>query len=101
MRGVARHLAHQQKRSMTQLHALASLDSKRGHLFGINLRDQLVNAAGDLHAVLIELALPQHAGEDRAPQRLLGGDGAGPCSLVSARARLGLEDVQAHRAPPF
>jgi len=86
---------------VAQLHALTSLDRQRCHLFGVDLRNQFVDAAGDLHAVLVELALPQHAGEDGAAQSLLGGDGAGPCSLVSARARLGLEDVQAHRAPPF
>ena len=72
MRGVTRHLAHQQQRRVTQLHALASLDGQRGHLLGVHLRNQLMNAAGDLHAVLVELALPQHAGEDRAAQRLLG-----------------------------
>ena len=72
-----------------------------GPLFRFDLRNQIVNAAGDLHAVFVELALPQHAGEDRAAQSLLGGDYAGSGSLVGARARLGLEDVQAHGAPPF
>jgi hypothetical protein len=86
---------------MAQLHALADLDGQRGNLFRVDLRHQLMNAAGDLDAVLVKLALPQHAGEDRAAQSLLGSDDAGPCPLVCARARLGLEDVQAHRAPPF
>jgi hypothetical protein len=101
MRGVTRHLANEQKRSMTQLHTLAGLNGQRGDLFSLDLRNQLVDAAGDLHAVLIELAFPQQAGEDRAAQSLLGGDDSGPCSLVSARSRLELEHVQAHGAPPF
>ena len=100
MRGVARHFAHQQQRRMAQLHPLAGLDGQRGHLFRGHLRHQLVNAAGDLHAVLVELALPQHAGEDGAPQSLLGRDDASACSLVGARP-VKLKNVQAHCAPPF
>jgi hypothetical protein len=101
MRCKARHFAHQQKRSVAQLHALAGLHGQRCHLLGLDLRYKLVNAAGDLDAVLVELALPQHAGKSGAAQGLLRSDDTGLRSLMSARTRLGLEDVQAHGAPPF
>src|SRR5436190_14974008 len=35
---LARHLADKQERCMTQLHLLTSLDGKRGHLLGRDLR---------------------------------------------------------------
>ena len=63
----------------------ASFHGERGHLLRRDLRDQFVDAAGDLHAVLIELALPQQAGEHRAPQLLLGGEAARRRALVCAR----------------
>jgi len=43
---------------LAQLHALASLDGQRGNLFCLDLGDEFVDAAGNLHAVLIELVLP-------------------------------------------
>ena len=72
VRGVARHLAHQQKRRMAQLHRCARLDGERSDLLGIDLRHERADALGDGDAVLVELVLPEHAGEDAAPQRLLG-----------------------------
>jgi hypothetical protein len=88
MRGVARHLAHQQQRRVAQLHPLARLDGQRGNLLRRNLRNQFVDAAGDLHAVLVELALPQHAGENLRRSACSGVMTLGRRSLVGARARL-------------
>jgi hypothetical protein len=78
MRCVPRHFAHQQQRRVTQLHLLARLHGQRGNLLRIHLGHQFVNTAGDLHAVLVELVLPQHAGENRAAQSLLRGDSPWP-----------------------
>ena len=72
---------------MTQLHRGASLDGEGGDLFGVNLGDELADAACDGDAVLVELALPEHAGEDRAPQGLLGSEDGRGCAFVGARAR--------------
>ena len=58
MRGKTRHLAHQQKRGEAQLNVLARLNGQRGNLFGVDLWDQFMDAAGDLDAILIELSLP-------------------------------------------
>jgi len=46
-------------------------------------------------------ALPQHAGKDGAAEGLLRREDTCRRSLVGARTRLWLEDVQAHNAPPF
>ncbi len=85
MRGVTRHFAHQQQRHVAQLHMLAGFDGQRGNLRGRNARNQFADAARDLHAVLVELVLPQHAGEHRAPQRLLGREHRGRRALVRVR----------------
>ncbi len=100
---VTRHFTNQQQRRVTQLHALASLHGQRSDLLGRNLRNQFTDAPGNLHAILVELALPQHAGEDRAAQSLLRSDGPGRRSLVGAQAGtlVVLRNVQAHGAPPF
>ena len=58
---------------MTQLHPLASLDSQGSDPLRRNLRNQGADAGRDLGSILVELLLPQHAGEDRAPQHLFGG----------------------------
>jgi len=42
---------------VAQLHPLAGFDGERGNLFRGNQRDEVVDAAGDLHTVLVELAL--------------------------------------------
>src|SRR5229473_4892406 len=65
---LARHLTDKQERCMTQLHLLTSLDGKRGHLLGRDLRHQFGDAARDLDSVLVELALPEQAREHRTPQ---------------------------------
>ena len=78
---------------MTELHLLASLDGERGNTIGVDPRNEFLDTPGDLHAVFIELALPQHAGEDGASKGLFGRDGPGGRTLMSARAlvMLGLE----------
>ncbi len=42
--------------------------------------------AGDGDAVLVELVLPEHAGEDRAPEGLLGREDGRGRAFVGARA---------------
>ncbi len=66
VRLVASHLADKQKRRVTQLHPLASFNGKRSHLLGLDLGNELGNAAGDLDSVLIKLALPKQARQHRA-----------------------------------
>jgi hypothetical protein len=65
---VTRHLADEQQRHVPQLHLLTRFDRKRGNLLRRDLRHQFGNAAGDLDAVLVELALPKQAGQHRAAQ---------------------------------
>ena len=88
---------------MAQLHLLASLHGQRGNLLCLHLRHQLADASGNLHSILVELVLPQHAGENRAAQSLLRRDARSRRSLVSAGAGETLESelVQAHGTPPF
>ena len=70
---------------MTQLHTLASLDGQRSYTLCLDLRNECADAHGDFCAILVELALPQHAGEHRAPQLLFCGEDACRCSLMSAK----------------
>jgi hypothetical protein len=88
---------------MPQFHVLACLNSQCGNAFGENLRNKLADAACDLNAILVELSLPQHAGEDGATEGLLRRDGCCRRALVSAQTRtlIVLQNVQAHGAPPF
>ena len=108
MRRMPRHLTHQLERHMTQLHPLAGFDGQRGDALGRNLGNQCANAGRDLGSLLVELLLPQHAGEDGSPQHLLSGQLKGLSSLMGAQGRLGrlfvmvqLQDVQAHRCASF
>ncbi len=104
MRRVTRHLAHQEQRCVTELHRGARLDGECCDLLGIDPGYEFADAACDGDAVLVELVLPEHAGQDGAPQCLLRRDDGRACAFVSARAReMGqLEDVQLHVvAPPF
>ena len=63
--------------------------------------------AGDGYAGLVELVLPEHAGEYGAPQSLLGREDGGGSAFVSARAqsdgqqRLSLRMFNFMFAPPF
>src|SRR6202011_4783821 len=94
----------QKQRCVTKLHRGAGLDGERRDLFDGDLRDEFANAVCDGDTVLVELVLPEHAGEDRTPQGLLGCEDGRRCAFVGARAReMGqLEDVQLHVvAPPF
>ena len=91
MRGVTRHLAHEQQRRVTQLHLLARLDGKRGHLLGCDLGHEFRDAAGDLDAVLVELALPEQASQHRAPQLQFRRDVAGRRTFVRARTEVQVE----------
>jgi hypothetical protein len=61
MRLVASHFAHEQKRRMTQLHALAVFDCHRCHLLGRGLGNEFGNAAGHLDSVLLKLTFPKQA----------------------------------------
>ena len=74
VRGQTRHLAHQQKRSVTQLHLFPRLHRQGRHLFRSHPGHQLADASGDRHAILVKLVFPQHAGQNGAAQLLLGGD---------------------------
>jgi hypothetical protein len=94
-------VAHQKQRRVAQLHPFARFHSQRGHPFRIDLRDKFLDAARNLHAVLVELPLPQHAGENSAPERLLRRNDPGLRSLVGARPRLLLENIQAHGDASF
>jgi hypothetical protein len=49
---VARHLAHQEQRRMTQFHRIARLNSERGNLICADARHEFANTRGDLRAVL-------------------------------------------------
>ena len=69
-----RHLTHQQQRRVTQLHLLAGLHGQRRDFFSGDLGHQLADASGDCDTILIKLALPQHAGQHRPAQLLLGSD---------------------------
>ena len=103
MRRVTRHLADEEERRVAQLHRLTRFEGQRGDLRRVHLRDQFADAAGDLHAVLIELALPEQTGEDAAPERLLVGDAPRRRALMGARAgeTAELEDVEpGHAGPP-
>src|SRR5579859_5784188 len=103
MRRVTRHLADEQERRVAQLHRLTRFEGQRSDLRRVYLRDQFADAAGDLHAVLIELALPEQTGEDAAPERLLVGDAPRRRALMRARAgeMAELEDVEpGHAGPP-
>ena len=96
---VTRHLADEQQRRMTHLHLLTSLDRKRGNFLRRDLGHQFRNAASDLDAVLVELALPKQAGQHRAAQLELRRDVPGSRALVSARAEV--EGVKSsHSWPP-
>ena len=102
--GMTRHLAHQKQRRVTKLHRSASLYGEGRDLLGRNRGDELADASRDGYAFLVELVLPEHAGEYRTPQCLLRRDDGRACAFMSARAsEMGqLEDVQLHVvAPPF
>ena len=71
MAGMTRHLAYQKQWYVTELHVLPSLGSQRRDLRRIDFRDQFTNAACDLHPVLVELILPEHAGKYRTSKSLL------------------------------
>ena len=83
---VTSHLAHQEQRRVTELHLLTRLDGKHSHSLGLDLGNKLGNAAGDLNAVLIKLALPEQAGEHRAAQLQLVRDVTRGGSLVGAKS---------------
>src|SRR5579864_794366 len=91
MRGVTRHLTHEQKRRVTQLHLLASFDGERSHILSRDLGDEFRDAARDLDSVLIELALPEQACQHRAPQLQLRGDVARRSTFVRARTKVQVE----------
>ena len=69
------------------MHALARFDSERRHDRRIHLRNECGNTIRDRDAVLVELALPQEAGEDRAAQSGFRVDDRSRRTLVSARGR--------------
>ena len=72
MAGMTRHLAYQKQWYVTGvLHVLPGLGSQRGDLRRIDFRDQFTDAACDLHPVLVELILPEHAGKYRTSKSLL------------------------------
>jgi len=91
---MTRHLPHQQQRRVTQLHLLARLHCKPGHFFGRDLRHQFCDASGDLHAILIELALPEQASQHRALQLQLRRDVARRRTLMRPRPEVQLQHVQ-------
>src|SRR5271170_4586028 len=107
MSGIASHLSHQQQRRVTQLHLLACFDRKRSHLSRVYLRNKSGDALGDGRAILIELVLPQHAGQHRAPQLRVRTDHNSGCALVRTQGRSAeseltkFQNIQAHSAPPF
>src|SRR5262249_45156252 len=64
-----------------------------------DLRHQLGDAASDLDSVLVELALPEQAGEHRTPQLQLRRNLPCRCALVGAGAEVQAECVKSgHRA---
>lgn len=57
----------------------ACLYGERSDVYGLDLRDELADAIGDSDAALVELVLPEHAGEYGAPERPLRSNGCGRC----------------------
>ena len=84
VRGQPSHLAHQEQRNVPQFHLRPGLDRQRGDLLRTHLGNQGTQPLDDGDAALVELVLPQHAGEHGAPQRLLGGQDSRARSLVGA-----------------
>ncbi len=76
---------------MTQLHLCPSLNRERGHLLGCNLGNKLRDAARDLDAVLVELALPKQAGQHRAPQLQLRREVARRRAFMRAQTKVQVE----------
>ena len=68
---------------MSQVHLLACLDRERRNVLRHALRSQVGNPLADFHAVLVELRLPQEAGEHRATQPGEDADVMDRCTLVS------------------
>lgn len=87
VRGVAGHLTHQQKRRVAQLHGGAGLDGERGDGLGRDAGYELADARGDGLPALVELVLPEHAGEYAAAQGLFGRESYSGRSFVSTGAR--------------
>src|ERR1700722_15410489 len=103
MTGMTGHVAHQEPRSVPELHRLSSLNSKSSHLRRIDFRDKFADTPRDLHSVFVELVLPEHAGKDGTPKSLLGGDRLCGTALVRPyrRKMTQLQNVQfCHARPP-
>ena len=100
---VTRHFTYQEQRRVTQLHALTCLHGEGRDLAGLDARDDFADAVGNLHAILVELALPQHAGEYRTPQGLLGRDNCGRGAFMRAgrNEMAQLQYIQAHNIASF
>jgi hypothetical protein len=69
---------------VTQLHLLARLDGKRRNTRRLDSGNEVADATRNLYPVLVELALPQHAGLNAAAQRLLRVKGDGRRALMRA-----------------
>ncbi len=91
---VTGHLAHQEQRSVTQLHLLARLDGECRDTLRGNLGNKLGDAPSDLDAVLVKLLFPKHAGQHRAAQLQLGQNVAGRRALRGAHAASEIEKIQ-------
>src|SRR5262249_9208560 len=88
VRLVTRHLPHQEQRRVAELHPLTRLYRERSNLFSGDLRHQRRDALGDLNTGLIELVLPQHAGQHRTTELQLAADVARRPALMSSRFSL-------------
>src|SRR4029077_9805152 len=97
---VTGHLAHQEQRCVTKLHLLARLDRERSNALGLDLGNEFRDAAGDLDAVLVELALPKQAGQHRTAQLQLVRDVTGRGALVMASSARKIENVHTSHVAP-
>src|SRR5579864_638022 len=102
MSSMTRHLTDEQKRRVTQLHLFARLDSQRRHLLRANLGNEFRDATCDLDSILVKLALPEEAGQHRAPQLQFGGDVPRWSAFMRPRSEVEVEQIESsHLWPPF
>ena len=97
--GAREHL-EQEQRHVAQVEDLARLDGERGQHLRRDPHGVGDDAVGDRLAVLVELVLPQQAGQDRAAQPLLSRERSdGRCALLRTSG-LGTMCVESHGCSP-
>jgi hypothetical protein len=79
---------------VTEPHLVARLDGQRGDTLGLDLGDEFCDAAGDLDAVLVELALPEQAGENGTTQLQFVRDVTRGRALVGAQSVSEIQQVE-------